>query len=190
MKNIKYLILIALLSGCANIPSFYEHNLKYLEKKLIEDNKLEGKNLNITNCFSASTTLDDKVYNFSIPILDDPKFAIFYQGVCAIDLNTKIIYFEPIQAQVDYYKNKNLVKIIYPNWYRKYGYMESVHISYSKYSSAQFHLMGDYLYVLEMPKEKIYDFEDALKSLKVDKVELRRNIRQWFKTNVIVDNVR
>ena len=87
MKFLVFLVFV--LSGCGAIPLFYEFDLKHLEAKLIEDNKLGKENLNITNCSLAATTLDDKKYSISIPFLDDPKVAIFYQGVCALDIKKK-----------------------------------------------------------------------------------------------------
>jgi len=190
-KILLFTILISLLTGCANIPLFFEFDLQNIEKKLIDNNQLERRNLNITNCITAFTTLDENKYNISIPFLDDPKLAIFYHGVCAIDIRTKIIYFEPTESSAEYYKKYGQpVTKIYPYWYTSYGYKDSPNITMSKFPSGQLHLIGKYLYVLDMTRSKITEYEEIIKSEDVKKVELRRFVSPWCDMCISVDNVK
>jgi len=188
MKFLVFLVFV--LSGCGAIPLFYEFDLKHLEAKLIEDNKLGKENLNITNCSLAATTLDDKKYSISIPFLDDPKVAIFYQGVCALDIKTKVIYFEPLPEHVKYWKKENLVKTIYPNWYSSYGDKDIPNILMDKNPDGQLHLIGKYLYVLSIPRKKIKEYEEIIKDLNISKVEPRRTINHYNNMNISTGYVR
>jgi hypothetical protein len=190
----KFIIaLIFILSGCGAIPLFYEFDLKHLETTLIQDNQLDRANLNITNCSFAATTLDDKKYSVSIPLLDDPKVAIFYQGVCALDVKTRIIYFEPLPEHVEYWKkynNNNLLKKIYPDWYSNYGEKDIPNILMGKFPGGQLHLIGKYLYVFDMPREKIKEFEKVLIDLNISNVEIRRTVQSWNDMNISTSSIR
>ena len=181
------LIVCYSLYGCGTIPLFYDTDLKELEIKLITDNKLIESNLIMSNCKVAATTLDDKKY---LPLLSESKYAIFYLGVCGLEKNTKVIYFEPSAEYVKYFRAKNLVKTIYPNWFSEYGKTELPNFLMSKVPGGQLHLIGQYLYVIVMPRTKISEYENILKELNKANIVPRRNVVPWTGMDITISNVK